>query len=97
MLALLLKRQLFGPPDTYVQVGDYTIDFGLFPVKSFDDFVLISDIDPLHIIAFISKTTKNFLPFWAFPLADRLTSCSQVCRFPKCQDSEAMWGLQLGA
>jgi len=45
----------------------------------------------------ISKTTKNFLPFWAFPLADKLTSCSQVCRFPKCQDSEAMWGLQLGA
>src|SRR5882762_5013407 len=22
----------------------------------------------------ISKTTKNFLPFWAFPLADKLTS-----------------------
>ena len=23
---------------------------------------------------YISKTTKNFLPFWAFPLADKLTS-----------------------
>jgi hypothetical protein len=39
MLVLLLKHQLFGPPDTHVQVGDYTIDFDLFPVKSFDDFI----------------------------------------------------------
>jgi hypothetical protein len=44
----------------------------------------------------INKMTKNFLPFWAFPLANKLTSCSQLWHFPKCQYSEAMWELQLG-
>ena len=32
--------------------------------------VQIMHMQELHI----SKTTKNFLPFWAFPVADKLTS-----------------------
>jgi hypothetical protein len=48
--------------------GAMGFDWSMQPFRTYSDYSRVS----------ISKSTKNFLPFWAFPVADKVDKSAEI-------------------